>query len=136
METREAQIRKDAIRYVGANYDKEQLDLLLSGETQPHPVHEEPLIRAYIAGAHRRDEEIEDLEFRLRDKKADIQFLESCIAELKNPWIKPSEQMPVDGDDIVYLLYEGKAGRMKYHSTYEKWLLESVTHWMKVTLKE
>lgn len=102
METREAQIRQDAIRYVGANYDKEQLDLLLSGETQPHPVHEEPLIRAYIAGAHR------------------------------SPWIKPSEQMPVDGDDIVYLLYEGKAGRMKYHSTYEQWLRESVTHWMKV----
>ena len=91
---------------------------------------------AHIAGAHSRDEEIEDLEFRLRDKKADIQFLESRIAELKNPWIKPSEQMPVDGDDIVYLLYEGDAGRMKYHNTYEKWLRESVTHWMKVTLKE
>ena len=90
----------------------------------------------FAAGAHSRDEEIDDLEFRLRDKKADIQFLESRIAELKNPWIKPSEQMPVDGDDIVYLLYEGEAGRMKYHSTYEKWLRESVTHWMKVTLNE
>ena len=43
--------REAAIRYLGANYDKDQLDRLLSGEVTPHPVHEEPIIRSYIAGA-------------------------------------------------------------------------------------
>lgn len=91
---------------------------------------------AYIEGAHSLDEEIKELEERI--KVLDMNLVEQQLENqhLLNPWIKPSEQMPVDGDDIVYLLYGGKAGRMKYHSTYEKWLLESATHWMKVTLKE
>lgn len=97
---------------------------------------------AFISGAHSRDEEIEELKGKIERQKAIItvdglneKALWKELDQLRNPWIKPSEQMPVDGDDIVYLLYEGKAGRMKYHSTYEKWLRESVTHWMKVTLK-
>lgn len=94
------------------------------------------IIEDYIAGAHSRDEEIKEFEERI--KVLDMNLVEQQLENqhLLNPWIKPSEQMPVDGDDIVYLLYEGKAGRMKYHSTYEKWLRESATHWMKVTLKE
>ena len=43
--------REAAIRYLGAYYDKEALDLLLSEERKPHPVHEEPIVRAFIAGA-------------------------------------------------------------------------------------
>ena len=56
--------REAAIRYVGANYDKEQLEMLLSEETTPHPVHEEPLIQAFIAGAKSRNEEVDELKER------------------------------------------------------------------------
>ena len=62
-------IREAAIRYVGANYDKEQLEMLLSEETTPHPVHEEPLIQAFIAGHHSRDLEVMGLEHLLRCEK-------------------------------------------------------------------
>lgn len=109
----------------------------------PHGNYRAHTEQAFIAGAHSRDEEIGELKGKIERQKAIIaveglneEALRKELDKLRNPWIKPSEQMPVDGDDIVYLLYGGSAGRMKYYSTYEKWLLESATHWMKVTLKE
>ena len=72
--------REAAIRYLGANYDKDQLDRLLSGEVTPHPVHEEPIIRAYIAGAESRDEEVDKLEEQHDD---DRQWLECAEADIK-----------------------------------------------------
>lgn len=72
--------REAAIRYIGANYGKEQLEMLLSEETTPHPVHEEPLIQAFIAGSKSRDEEVDELKER---HKEDRLWLESTTEENK-----------------------------------------------------
>lgn len=49
--TREEMIRQSAIRHIGCDYDTAILKKLLNGTEQPHPEHEEPLIKAFIAGA-------------------------------------------------------------------------------------
>ena len=72
--------RQDAIRYIGANYDEEQLNRLLSGEVQPNPFNEEPLIQVYIAGMKSRDEEVDKLK---RQHEKDKLLLESADADNK-----------------------------------------------------
>ena len=72
--------RQDAIRYIGANYDEEQLNSLLSGEIQPNPFNEEPLIQAYIAGMKSRDEEVDKLK---EDHENDRMFIDEMKDSLK-----------------------------------------------------
>ena len=102
-------IREAAIRYLGASYDKDQLDRLLSGEVQPHPVHEEPIVRAFIAGA----------------KSSWINANER-VPESINKFFS----------DFVLVMYM-RGGKpypfiTRYDHEYKMWEIENVTHWMPI----
>ena len=105
--------REAAIRYLGANYDKDQLDRLLSGEVKPHPVHEEPIIRAYIAGAESRDEEVDQLKDDHENDRlfidamsADLKFYRALIEYLADRAIGDKSQIieAIDGNDHNWLI--------------------------------
>jgi hypothetical protein len=63
------EIRDNAIRYIGVGYDKYELQRLLDGEEPLDGFHEEPLVRAFIAGANSRNEELDALRKRYEELK-------------------------------------------------------------------
>ncbi len=144
--------REAAIRYVGANYDKEQLDMLLSEETTPHPVHEEPLIQAFIAGVNSKEHETEvqrRFKIKLLDKLsekseeirkliADISFKDFQIGvleeEKKNPWISVDSELPeIECGTLsaeCFVKTKGNAGACFFSAYYDcqfqDWYLHNV----------
>ena len=143
-------IREAAIRYVGANYDKEQLEMLLSEETTPNPVHEEPLIQAFIAGANSQNKTIG----RLQDEIAHlIGICQRC--EKRDFWVRVEDRLPnkrkndegkelteskdvfvrtefVDDDGRVYVGY-GIARCFFPSEGGHEWSTPGVTHWRYIT---
>lgn len=68
--------------------------------------------KGYIAGAHSRDEEINELKDRIERQKAIISFddlneeaLRKELNQLRNPWISVEERTPED--NMVVLLWLG-----------------------------
>lgn len=108
---------------------------------------------AFTAGAHSRDEEIEELKESKR--KLRLRLMQQ-IHELRNPWISVEERMPEDGeivlthilriidgagehkedDDFVIQRYRKKfiTDRMEQHRIdgYLFDTISKVTHWMPI----
>ena len=79
----EDKYRENAIRYMLRDADDWYRDAMLSGEKEPHPVHEQPIIEAHIAGAHSRDEEVAKLENALRNVNEYCHRLRNKVYELR-----------------------------------------------------
>ena len=58
IKTRKERIQNEAIRYLSQGYDDNERQLMLSGERKPHPVHEAPIVQAFIAGVQSMEQEI------------------------------------------------------------------------------
>lgn len=105
-------IKQAAIRYIGRDYDKAELEKLLNGSEQPHPVHEEPLIKTFIAGA------------KWADKNP------------KSPWISVEDKLPDDGV-LVIVAYQWILGEILYasdvfHIDYGWEGYEDIVAWMPI----
>lgn len=109
---------------------------------------------AYIAGAHSRDEEIEELKKKLED----ITKLKNCFASsldiydrdnkelqdelklLRDPWISVEDRLPEKsvGYFSPWVLCRYKRGsRICYHVgmydyEFDDWSIANVTHWMPI----
>ena len=90
----EEQMRHNALVYLTEGYDEYHREQLLNGEDTPHPVHEEPLVRYHIAGAHSRDKEVNDLEKALANVNELCHQQRNKIYELRHPWVKADERKP------------------------------------------
>ena len=67
---------------------------------------------AYIAGVHSLDEEIEQLEERI--KVLDMNLVEQQLEnqQLRNPWISVEERLPEGGKDILLSYDDGNIVRV------------------------
>ena len=90
----EQQMRRNALLYMTENADEWYREELLNGKRDPHPVHEEPLLRYHVAGAHSRDKEADDLEKALANVNELCHQQRNKIYELRHPWVKADERKP------------------------------------------
>jgi len=137
--TREEQIKQNAKAYAIENYGEyDEHDYTdHSGSNMCHAVSE----KAYIAGAHSRDKEIEELK-KQRDNFKDrlLDALEKRD-QLRNPWISVNELPEEDQDNkgysvnVIGLFSDGRISHCFCSLDEDIWFFEGITidrptHWM------
>ena len=101
---------------------------------------------AYLTGAHRRDEEINELEKKVSaletvivTARATISMQEAIIKDLRNTWISVEERLPDEGKHVFVRTVVGSYSVGQY--IHPQWYitgipsahgLVSVTHWMPI----
>lgn len=103
----EEQIKQNALAYAIENYGEyDEHDYTdHSGSNMCHAVSE----KAFIAGAHSRDEEMK---------------------QLRNPWISVKDRLPETGEDIIYLMNSGTPGRNERYRKFDaEWFRMNVRYW-------
>lgn len=82
---------------------------------EPTGVITEDRLKCYIAGAHSRDEEVEELEERI--KVLDMNLVEQQLEnlQLRNPWISVEERLPEVGDIVVINVHNTIDGGGEHH---------------------
>lgn len=120
--TRE-QIRQNAANYV-YNF-------------QPTGVITEDRLKCHIAGAHSRDEEVE--QWKESKRKLRLRLMQK-IYELRNPWISVADRLPEKINkffsDFVLVMYTRGGKPYPFITRYDyecgMWEIENVTHWMPI----
>lgn len=94
----EEQIKHNALAYAIENYGEydEHDHTDHSGRNMCHAVSE----KAFIAGAHSRDEEVNQLENALRNVNEYCHQLRNKVYELRHQWISAEYRLPDEGKDV------------------------------------
>lgn len=101
--------------------------------------------KAFIAGAHSRDEEIAYLEYRLNDSCEKLKTAMTERDNIRNPWISVDEQLPEVSsceecsEKVIFKSPSGAKIGVYYPNRRVKWFdtsrnlgIDSVTHWMPI----
>lgn len=104
--------------------------------------------KAFITGAHSRDEEIGELKGKIERQKAIITFddlnekaLRKELDQLHNPWISVEDRLPEEREiinsavsvDVLVHTKEGWCTIGYYNHELNKWrAIGNVTHWMPI----
>lgn len=142
----EEQIKQNAEAYAIENYGEyDEHDYTdHSGSNMCHVVSE----KAFIAGAHSRDEEIKELKERLKFADESIADADKWIAKyklelykLRNPWIRVNDKLPEEDPDdkgysveVLGLFPDGNTSKCFCSIEEGIWLIEGLTcdkptHW-------
>lgn len=144
----EEQIKQNAEEY--ANTHKYTLD-----ELNNSILTVDEIVRlAYIAGAHSRDEEVNQLENALRNVNEYCHQLRNKVYELRNPWISVEDRLPEktrnlspfpdEYNEMVVLVINKQSGkRLAYRDYKGVWRDDytceivnqnyaKITHWMPI----
>jgi hypothetical protein len=139
------QIKQNALAYATENYGEyDEHDYTdHSGSNMCHAVSE----KAYIAGYHSRDEEIEkikegkcslrrSLHRRISALVKEIDGLEDELKQLRNPWISVEERLPEEHSRVLIMFCNGTVTYNDYIGVgdinYMKAHSEIITHWMPI----
>lgn len=136
----EEEIKQNAEAYASKNaYIPEVFGVEVSSN-------KDDLKQGYIAGAHSRDEEIEQLGKSYHDM---FLVLANKVEQLRNPWISVEERLPEEDTDnisipVVAITNNGYWFKGKYDYNNKDWFFsedpdhldfevgEFVTHWMPI----
>ena len=104
---------------------------------EPTGVIIEDRLKCYIAGAHSRDEEVE--QWKESKRRLRLRLMQE-IHELRNPWISVAERLPEKINkffsDFVLVMYTRGGKPYPFITRYDyecgMWEIENVTHWMPI----
>lgn len=122
---------------------KQNADAFAMKVAESHIIEKRPAYVAafntFMAGAHSRDEEVNQLENALRNVNEYCHKLRNKVYELRNQWISVEDRLPKKGE-CVFVRY-GDVAHPLYSSAYmiekELWSIErygngEVAHWMPI----
>jgi hypothetical protein len=105
----------------------------------------------YIAGAHSRDEELENLQIRVSMWKHEAEVAAKELSRLRNPWKDASVEKPphdpdCDDETSIYVIVRQEQGNVleayydydnnDWRDREHNWRLQDPTHWMTIPERE